>query len=108
MTLNINSVADLIGYVKSKPPGSVNFASSGLGTVHQLNMELLMRKAGISDYEAFARRVLAAIPDRPVSFEVFADELGEMEQQARRIATTSAWAVGSCVEVTWFQPRPTT
>lgn len=47
----------------------------------------LMRKAGVTDYEAFARRVLTAIPDRPVSFEVFADDLDEMEQQARRIAT---------------------
>ena len=47
VTLNINNVGELISYVKSKPPGSVNFASSGLGTVHQLNMELLMRKAGI-------------------------------------------------------------
>jgi transaldolase len=47
----------------------------------------LMRKAGVSDYEAFARRVLSAIPDRPVSFEVFADDLAAMEQQARRIAT---------------------
>ena len=48
----------------------------------------LMRKAGIGDYEAFARKVLAAIPDRPVSFEVFADELDEMERQGRLIA---AW-----------------
>jgi len=47
----------------------------------------LMRKAGISDYEAFARRVLAAVPDRPISFEVFADEFAEMERQARSIAT---------------------
>jgi transaldolase len=47
----------------------------------------LMRKAGISDYKAFARDVLAAIPDRPVSFEVFADEFGEMETQAREIAS---------------------
>jgi transaldolase len=47
----------------------------------------LMRKAGVAEYEAFARRVLTAIPDRPVSFEVFADDLAEMEQQARRIAT---------------------
>jgi transaldolase len=47
----------------------------------------LMRKAGISDYEAFARRVLAAVPDRPVSFEVFADEFGEMARQARTIAS---------------------
>lgn len=47
----------------------------------------LMRKAGISDYVAFAREVLRIIPDRPVSFEVFADELDEMERQARVIAT---------------------
>ncbi len=47
----------------------------------------LMRKAGISDYAAFARRVLAAVPDRPVSFEVFADEFGEMARQARTIAS---------------------
>lgn len=46
----------------------------------------LMRKAGITDYAAFAREVVAAIPDRPVSFEVFADELDEMEAQARIIA----------------------
>ena len=44
----------------------------------------LMRKAGVADYEAFARKVLAAIPDRPVSFEVFADDFAEMEQQALR------------------------
>ena len=34
----------------------------------------LMRKAGIADYRAFARDILAAIPDRPISFEVFSDE----------------------------------
>ena len=47
----------------------------------------LMRKAGVSDYEAFARRVLAAIPDRPISFEVFADEPDAMVQQAKVIAS---------------------
>lgn len=47
----------------------------------------LMRKAGISDYEGFAKDVLARIPDRPVSFEVFADDFPEMERQARKIAT---------------------
>jgi transaldolase len=47
----------------------------------------LMRKAGISDYKAFARDVLQVIPDRPVSFEVFADEFDEMEAQAREIAS---------------------
>src|SRR5713101_1491924 len=47
----------------------------------------LMRKAGVSDYEAFARRVLAAIPDRPISFEVFADDFAEMVQQGKVIAS---------------------
>jgi len=47
----------------------------------------LMRKAGISDYAAFARDVLKVIPDRPVSFEVFADDFGEMESQALEIAS---------------------
>jgi transaldolase len=47
----------------------------------------LMRKAGIGDYEAFARDLLQAIPDRPISFEVFSDEFPEMERQARKIAS---------------------
>ena len=42
----------------------------------------LMRKAGISDYRAFAKEVLASIKDRPISFEVFADEFAEMRRQA--------------------------
>ena len=46
----------------------------------------LMRKAGIHDYRGFARDVLAQIPDRPISFEVFADEFDEMERQALEIA----------------------
>ena len=47
----------------------------------------LMRKAGITDYEAFSRDIIASIPDRPLSFEVFADDMAEMERQARSIAT---------------------
>jgi transaldolase len=47
----------------------------------------LMRKAGVRDYAAFARDVLAGIPDRPVSFEVFADNNAEMDKQARVIAS---------------------
>jgi transaldolase len=47
----------------------------------------LMHKAGIPDYRAFARQVLAAIPDRPISFEVFSDEFADMERQGREIAT---------------------
>lgn len=47
----------------------------------------LMRKAGVTEYETFARNILDAIPDRPISFEVFADDFSEMERQARRITT---------------------
>jgi transaldolase len=47
----------------------------------------LMRKASVSDYETFAKEVLAAIPDRPISFEVFSDDFDEMEAQAVRIAS---------------------
>jgi len=47
----------------------------------------LMRKAGISDYRAFAQDIIAAIPDRPLSFEVFSDEFDEMERQALEIAS---------------------
>jgi transaldolase len=50
----------------------------------------LMRKAGVSDYEGFAREILQAIPDRPISFEVFADDFVEMARQARKIATWGA------------------
>lgn len=45
----------------------------------------LMKAAGVTDYADFARKVLAAIPDRPVSFEVFADEFDEMERQGLEI-----------------------
>ncbi len=38
----------------------------------------LMRKAGITDYEAFAKDIISAIPDRPLSLEVFADELHKL------------------------------
>jgi transaldolase len=47
----------------------------------------LMRKAGITDYRRFAQEIVAAIPDRPISFEVFSDDATEMEQQAKEIAS---------------------
>ncbi len=47
----------------------------------------LMKKAGITDYKAFAHEILQAIPDRPISFEVFADEFIDMERQALEIKT---------------------
>jgi len=46
----------------------------------------LMRKAGIADYRAFAKSILQAIPDQPISFEVFSDDFVEMERQALEIA----------------------
>src|SRR5258708_14550649 len=47
----------------------------------------LMRKAGVSDYKAFAAQALQAVGGRPISFEVFADEFGEIETQAHEIAS---------------------
>jgi transaldolase len=45
----------------------------------------LMRKAGVADYERFAREVVELVGSRPVSFEVFSDDFAEMERQALRI-----------------------
>jgi transaldolase len=45
----------------------------------------LMRKANVSDYEAFASDIQREIPDRPISFEVFSDDFAEMERQAHKI-----------------------
>jgi transaldolase len=47
----------------------------------------LMAKAGVRDYEGFAREVLGAIRDLPISFEVFADDFPTMAAQARRLAS---------------------
>src|SRR5712691_3154698 len=56
----------------------------------------LMHKAGIGDYRAFAKDVLQAIKDKPVSFEVFSDEFAEMERQALEI---SGWADNVYVKI---------
>jgi transaldolase len=47
----------------------------------------LLKKAGVSDYEAYARDLVAAVPDRHISFEVFSDDIAEMVAQARVIST---------------------
>jgi transaldolase len=47
----------------------------------------LMKQSGVTDYEKFARQVLEHVTDRPVSFEVFSDDFGEMARQARLIAS---------------------
>ena len=56
----------------------------------------LLRKAGIKDYATFAKEILRKIPDRPISFEVFSDEFGEMESQARKI---SGWGPNVYVKI---------
>lgn len=47
----------------------------------------LMKKAGITNYEAFAKDILTVINDKPISFEVFSDDLSEMKRQALKIAS---------------------
>jgi transaldolase len=56
----------------------------------------LMRKAGVEGYEMFAREILEIVSDRPISFEVFSDDFGEMEEQALQI---SSWAENVYVKV---------
>jgi transaldolase len=56
----------------------------------------LMRRSGISDYRAFALDILGAVPDRPISFEVFADDFYEMERQALEIAS---WGTNVYVKI---------
>jgi transaldolase len=56
----------------------------------------LLRKAGVSDYEAFGRDMLARVRDLPVSFEVIADDFADMERQARKIA---GWAGNVYVKI---------
>jgi transaldolase len=67
-------------------PGIIEMARNPLIRGFTTN-PTLMRKAGISDYRAFAHEVLAAVPDRPISFEVFSDDFAEMEEQALEIAS---------------------
>jgi transaldolase len=56
----------------------------------------LMRKAGIANYRAFAKDILSRINDKPVCFEVLADEFAEMEHQALEIA---GWAKNVYVKI---------
>src|SRR3954454_9353107 len=47
----------------------------------------LLKKAGVRDYEAYGRELVAAVPDRHISFEVFSDDIAEMVAQARVISS---------------------
>ncbi len=59
----------------------------------------LMRKAGVLDYRKFARDVLAEIQSKPISFEVFSDDLSEMKNQALEIAS---WGENVYVKIPIF------
>ena len=72
-----------------------------VGPVHALDstqaaVATLMRKAGISEFEAFARDILQSITVKPVSFEVFSDEFSEMKRQAMKI---NSWAKNVYVKI---------
>jgi len=56
----------------------------------------LMKKAGIKDYEAFAKDILSTIKEKPISFEVFSDDFNEMEKQAMEI---TSWADNVYVKI---------
>src|SRR6266498_5837206 len=56
----------------------------------------LMKKAGIKDYEAFAKDILQTVTAKPISFEVFSDEFPEMRRQALKIA---AWQKNVYVKI---------
>ena len=71
-----------------------------LGSLHQLAADrrirgfttnpTLMRKAGVDDYARFAKAALELIVDRPISFEVFSDDVAGMRAQAHEIASWGA------------------
>jgi transaldolase len=56
----------------------------------------LMRKAGLKDFEAFAKDILQGITEKPISFEVFSDEFPEMRRQAMKI---NGWAKNVYVKI---------
>jgi transaldolase len=56
----------------------------------------LMKKAGIKDYEAFARDILQTVTAKPISLEVFSDEFSEMKRQGLKIA---AWGKNVYVKI---------
>src|ERR1700737_4295765 len=56
----------------------------------------LMKKAGLNDYERFAKEILEVVIDKPISFEVFSDEFAEMRRQALKIR---AWQKNVYVKI---------
>jgi transaldolase len=96
--LSVRSVSELKVKLFADGADQAQIAAAGANPLIQgfTTNPTLMRAAGVKDYEAFARRVLEVITDRPISFEVFADEFSEMERQARKIAS---WAENVYVKI---------
>lgn len=76
-------------------PGMLSLAANPLIQGLTTN-PTLMKKAGLTDFEAFARDILQSIQDKPISLEVFTDEFPEMRRQALKIA---AWAPNVYVKI---------
>ncbi|MFC1465707.1 MAG: transaldolase [Candidatus Brachytrichaceae bacterium NZ_4S206] len=76
-------------------PGMLSLAANPLIQGLTTN-PTLMKKAGITDFEAFARDILQSIRDKPISLEVFTDEFPEMRRQALKIA---GWAPNVYVKI---------
>lgn len=76
-------------------PGMLSLAANPLIQGLTTN-PTLMKKAGLTDFEAFARDILQTIKDKPISLEVFTDEFPEMRRQALKIA---AWAPNVYVKI---------
>ena len=79
--LNIEIFADGADY-----DSIINFSKDPLIKGFTTN-PTLMKKAGVLDYKSFAKDILNVIDDKPISFEVFADDIDEMERQAYEIAS---------------------
>src|SRR5256714_8597143 len=76
-------------------PGMLNLYANPLIKGLTTNPSL-MKKAGITDYESFAKDILKTVKDKPISFEVFSDEFPEMRRQALKIA---AWQSNVYVKI---------
>jgi transaldolase len=96
--LSVRSLSELKVKLFADGADQAQIAAAGANPLIQgfTTNPTLMRAAGVRDYEVFARGVLEVITDRPISFEVFADEFGEMERQARKIAS---WAENVYVKI---------
>lgn len=56
----------------------------------------LMKKAGIENFESYSRNLIEILPDKPISLEVFSDEINEMKDQALKI---NSWGENLFVKI---------